>query len=237
MPSDGDEKLSYPTIKIPNKELPVEILLMDFDPNTTDSLEWIKLGFKPFAVRNILKYISKGGRFKNCQDLKKIYGIDTNFVEKILPHCKIENTNGKNEAVKSSDKLSEKININLADSLALKSLYGIGPKLSKRIVKYRDNLGGFHDIMQLKEVYGITDEVIANNINTLDASGPLRKININTSDFEAMSHHYYFDYKTSRLIINYRNQHGNFDSLTHLKKIKLLPDSIFEKIKPYCSIE
>jgi competence protein ComEA len=49
------------------------------------------------------------------------------------------------------------VEINTADSLSIVYLKGIGPGFTKRIMKYRAMLGGFHSINQLKEVYGMTD--------------------------------------------------------------------------------
>ena len=52
----------------------------------------------------------------------------------------------------------EIIELNVADTAMLKSIYGIGEKLSVRIVKYRKKLGGFYSVEQLKEVYGLRTE-------------------------------------------------------------------------------
>ena len=46
--------------------------------------------------------------------------------------------------------------LNEVDSVWLTSIHGIGPVLSKRLVKYRKLLGGFNSIDQLKEVYGLS---------------------------------------------------------------------------------
>lgn len=50
------------------------------------------------------------------------------------------------------------VDINTADSLALEGLPGIGPAFAKRILKYRTLLGGYVQVAQLKEVYGMPEE-------------------------------------------------------------------------------
>ena len=50
------------------------------------------------------------------------------------------------------------VNINTADSIELEKLPGIGFKLAARIIKYRKMLGGYVNVEQLKEVYGIPEE-------------------------------------------------------------------------------
>ena len=52
-----------------------------------------------------------------------------------------------------------KIELNKADSVELVKLRGIGPVLSKRIIRYRTSLGGkFHSVDELRNVYGLSEE-------------------------------------------------------------------------------
>lgn len=67
------------------------------------------------------------------------------------------NTNKKSSFSKGNGIVS--IDINTADTILLKSLPGIGSVYALRIVKYRNLLGGFIEIEQLKEVYGIKNEL------------------------------------------------------------------------------
>lgn len=50
------------------------------------------------------------------------------------------------------------ININTADENALGLIPGIGPKIAKRIVDYRDKNGEFSDISDIKRVNGIGEK-------------------------------------------------------------------------------
>lgn len=53
----------------------------------------------------------------------------------------------------------EKIDINNADAPTLKRLPGIGDKLSRAIIEYRESIGGFEHIRQLMEIEGIDEEL------------------------------------------------------------------------------
>ena len=50
--------------------------------------------------------------------------------------------------------------LNTASAEDLQRVRGIGPTLSERIVKFRTRLGGFSENDQLKEVYGLTEEIV-----------------------------------------------------------------------------
>lgn len=101
-----------------------------------------------------------------------------------------------------------KIELNRADSAQLEALPMIGPTLSQRILRYRNRLGGFYSIDQLKEVYGLRDscfEVIKTRVwvdTTL-----LERIDIQNCSLEVLGHHPYFGYKNAKIIIRYRQEH------------------------------
>jgi len=108
----------------------------DFNPNTADSLQWLKLGVKPWTIKTILSYKKKGGKFYKCEDLSKIYNLPDSTYQKILPYCNIPSKSkeekkrsgkGNPHNRKRSDKV---ININTATKEELISLWGIGPVVS-----------------------------------------------------------------------------------------------------------
>ena len=51
------------------------VVLAPFDPNRTDSVTFCRLGLPAWMAKNILRYRSKGGRFRNAEDFKKVYGL------------------------------------------------------------------------------------------------------------------------------------------------------------------
>ncbi len=134
-----------------------------------------------------------------------------------------------NQTTKAAD-------LNRVDSIWLRKIYGIGPVLSKRIIKYRDLLGGFHSINQLKEVYNLPEETIETLTRyvfiDLETS-PVEKININTSAFQEIALHPYFTFTVARAIVSYRQQHGAYNSLEDLKKIHLMNDTTYLRVQPY----
>jgi competence protein ComEA len=130
------------------------------------------------------------------------------------------------------------IELNSADSLSLVSLRGIGPAFATRIIKYRNLLGGFYKREQLLEVYGFTPEmlsIISDQIN-ID-SEKVNKININKADFNALKTHPYIKYNNAKLILNYRNAHGNYNSIDDIKNIHVISDTTYNKLSSYITIQ
>ena len=219
----------------------------NFDPNTISEKEWIELGVHSKTIATIKKYISKGGRFYKPEDLKKIWGLSTQKCDELMPYVKIESSVSLYPSKSTAPFISKtnyqikKVNvieINSADSLMIESLPGIGPALTKRIIAYRNKLGGFYTIEQLKEVWGLQDSVyqkikdrIIVNIETI------QKININLVSLDQLKSNPYIGYKLANSIINFRNQHGTFKSLEDIQKIILINDEIYNKISHYLVVE
>jgi competence protein ComEA len=99
-----------------------------------------------------------------------------------------------------------RININTADAGELKKLKGIGEKLSARIVRYREKLGGFYSIEQIKEVYGIKPETYKSIKSHIYCKGRIKKINVNKATFKELVRHPYLSYKEVKEIFKFRDK-------------------------------
>jgi len=215
-----------------------------FDPNGMSKEDWQRLGFSDKQIAVIKNYEAKGGKFYKKEDVAKIYSISEKDYERIAPYIVIEsykrkspenNLDTKEDKVYKPKQIAvQSVDINAADTSAFKQLRGIGSVLSARVVKYRDALGGFHDISQVGEVYGITQEVYEQIAPLLVVGRPnIKRLRVNTVTKEELTRHPYISKKQASLIVNYRSQHGSFASLDDLRKIPVLDDDFFRKIEPY----
>ena len=126
------------------------------------------------------------------------------------------------------------VELNSADSTTLQLLHGIGPAYARRIVKYRERLGGFVSTDQLMEVYGFTPELL-NRIRPylkLDTDH-LRKININTLTLKQLIKHPYMEYYFARDLVNLRSRGVTFSSPDDLRAIPSCSDTLIEQLLPY----
>jgi DNA uptake protein ComE-like DNA-binding protein len=224
--------------------------LFSFDPNTLDAEGWKRLGVRERAIQTIQKLVSKGFRFRKPEDIKRIFGLRPNEAERLLPFVNIagSNTSSPSQPFNNSNPsytassptaryVAKVIEINSADTSALISLPGIGSKLALRIINFRDKLGGFASVDQVRETYGLPDSTFQKVKGRLQCnSNSVRKFNINTADINTLKTHPYIKWNIANAIVNYRQQHGNYKSLDDLKKIVLIDTDTYDKIAPYLTL-
>jgi len=213
--------------------------LFHFNPNEITEREWTKLGVSEKTAKSIQKYISKGGQFRKPDDIKKIWGIPESLANTLIPFVQIpeDKSTYEKEFSKKNQQALSSIDINKADSTAWESLPGIGPTLARRIILYREKLGGFFELTQLLEVWGLQDSVLQKSKNRLVLGGEIKKIEINIATFEALKTHPYIGYKSANAIINYRNQHGNFKRLEDIQKIVQIDEKSYNRFMRYLTIK
>ncbi len=161
--------------------------LFSFDPNTASFDDLKNLGFSDRLSHRIMNYRTKGGTFKVKRDLLKLYGMDSSLVSRLYPLIELPEKitpAATHRFPVAATVRSTPFDLNLADSAQLIQIYGIGPTLTLRIIKYRDRLGGFISGDQLTEVYGL-DSVVIHRLKKRtfirDDFKP-RQINVNAAD-------------------------------------------------------
>ncbi|MFD2516189.1 ComEA family DNA-binding protein [Pontibacter locisalis] len=231
--------------------------LQPFNPNQLTVEQWQALGLPKFMGQRILNYRNKVGDFTYKAELGKIYGLPDSVYQVLYPYILLPDERpsryGRKQGVAGTTvptprpewatRPREKFvlapfNINAADTTQLKQIRGIGSKLSARIIKYRNSLGGFTDISQLKEVYGLQPDVVDSlqKYTFVSKSIVLNKISLNTATADELKTHPYISSNVARAIVAFREQHGNYDRVEDVRQVKLVTSEIFEKLKPYLII-
>lgn len=216
-------------------------VLFEFNPNTVSKEELIKLGLPLKTVFTWLHYVEKGGHFYKREDLKKLYTLSDKDYQRISPYVVLpgEIAHPVSRIAPSNlhtYKATRIIDLNIADTADLKSLPGIGSVLAERIIAFRNALGGFYSIDQLKEVYHLPDSTfdkIAARISV--NSSDVKKININQATYQDLSRHPYLR-PFAKAILQERKKRGTFRSLDQLQQIPLINEQKYRKIAPYLTI-
>lgn len=217
--------------------------LFYFDPNDLPVSAWRRLGFSDKQIAVIKNYENKGGRFYSKSDVAKMYSISKDAFNRIEPYLQFPEPPSKDNleykskriAADRNRKMLAPIDMNTADTTKLQELRGIGRVFAGRIVKFREALGGFHDILQVREVYGISEELFVSisPFLTLDRTRELEQLKINSATVEELAKHPYITWDNARLIVRYREQHGDFGGIGDLENIYALNTDFLSKIEPY----
>jgi DNA uptake protein ComE-like DNA-binding protein len=131
-------------------------------------------------------------------------------------------------------KKKQVLELNTCDSAALEGLPGIGPVLARRIIKYRNLLGGFASAGQLREVYGLSDStfnIISKRVKA--DSSKVVKINLNSADFKRLIRMPYLEKYDVTMILKFRELQGRIMSLDELIKNKILTPDKARKVSVY----
>ena len=215
-----------------------------FDPNTADSSQLLRLGLQPWQVRSVYRYRAAGGYFRKPSDFSKVRGLTVKQYRELEPYIKINidyqsaSSLFENERLHSRDTIryprkistSQRIAVNTADTNMLRRIPGIGIVYAKKIVAYRQRLGGFVDLSQLKEIEGFPESALQ---YMCIPDGYIRKINVNKLTLNQLKAHPYINFYQAREIVEYRRQRGYIKDVSDLS---LLPDftpEVIEKLQPY----
>ena len=189
-----------------------------FDPNTVSLADLQRLGLSERQAQSIENYREKGGRFRSKADFRKMYVVSDTLFARLEPYIEIA-----------------KLELNAADSTALVSLRGIGPWYARKILDYRDRLGGFVAPEQLLEIEGIDAERFAGFADgiTVDASR-IRRLDLWHASDTVLARHPYLGPKGARSIVRYRALYDSTRwTLPNLAAERVLSQENIEKLKKY----
>lgn len=208
-----------------------------FDPNKISSDSLVALGLGERVASRIGNYRAKGGHFRKKEDVAKIFGMDSLWYQRASQWMKFP----KVEKILSQLPKKQRLmlqDINIADTLQLQDVYGIGPALARRIVTFRDRLGGFLTMDQLKEVYGLDSIVVLRVKRQFEVKLNFipRLINVQTASMDDLIRHPYISRRQASAIVAYRSQHHGIDSIGQLLQVKVVDEPWLAKVRPYLII-
>lgn len=227
------------------KETSMPVVLQPFDPNVADSLQLRSLGIPGYVVRNILRYRAKGGTFRSEASFARIYGLDSALFLSLKPYLRFPD---RSAAERRQTEISPKseplfpvklpagtvVELNKADTALLKQIPGIGSGRARMIVAYRERLGGYVQVSQLRELPFWADSL--NVWFTCDVSS-VRKIQVNRFGLDRLRNHPYMNFYKAKAILEYRRKRGKIKGLSQLSLFQEFTEKDLERLSPYLSFE
>ncbi|MCR5037740.1 MAG: helix-hairpin-helix domain-containing protein [Bacteroidales bacterium] len=212
------------------------LVLFPFNPNTMTEEEGRRLGLTESQIRNVLNYRDKGGKFRIQSDLGRLYTISEEDYLRLEPYIDLPKQRQETLTASSSKKGKTyadsyddprpapreipHVELNTVDSATLVELPQIGPYIAMRIIEYRERLGGYADLEQMREVKGVDStrfDIITPYIETSDHEP--RKIDVNRDDFRTLVRHPYLNYEQVKRIFNQREKRGMIKNWKQLEAL------------------
>lgn len=224
-----------------------------FDPNTVDSLTLIQFGIKAWKVKNFLHYRAAGKVFRSAEDIGDTYGWTAEDVQRLTPYVRVGTAYQKRKETPRFEERKEhkeegakpvetkkfhtltKVDVNEADTAMLRRIPGIGEKISVAIVRYRQRLGGFHSVEQLREISIVSPELM--EWFTVSSSAAVQQIHLNKASFQALNSHPYITYEQTKSLLQYIRLYGEVKREETLMSTGIFTKEELERLRPYITYE
>ncbi|AUS05889.1 ComEA family DNA-binding protein [Pseudotamlana carrageenivorans] len=218
-----------------------------FNPNYMDDFKGAVLGMSTIEIDRLLDFRSQNQWINSSEEFQNVTQISDSLFEAISPYFKfpdwVKASRAKKEISNNFKGLktdAEKNDLNTATAIELQHVSGVGKVLSSRIVKYRNSLlGGFTDVVQLEDVYGLNLQVIQNITEQFVVKTPkvIHKIELNTATVNQLVTIPHIDYDLAHRIIEYRQLRSGYNGINELLKVKEFPVNKIKIIQLYLHLE
>ena len=239
---------SLSKISIENRRLKI----FPFNPNYITDYEGSQLGMSLVEIDKLLAFRKTGKFINSKKEFQNITTISDSLLNNISPYFKFpewvvkRNQNvelSTSRDIRSFAKKSKYIltstDLNIASKEDLKTINGIGEKLSDRIIKYRSKLQGFSTANQLYEVWGLSAEVVGKLLLVFKVVKlpNIQKSNVNTASFRELLKNPYIDYELCKKIFDYKDEVAELQDVSELKNIIGFPLELYDRIVLYLVAE
>lgn len=213
-----------------------------FNPNYISDFKGYTLGMSLEEIDRLYEYRAQNKWINSSEDFQKVTEVSDSLLNKISslfifpewaqrPAARKPESQGTSLPIKKSD-------LNTVTAEDLRRVNGVGEVLSKRIINYRESLGGFNHEIQLYDVYGLSPEVVERLNIQFSVFQPVQEEqDLNSISLIALSELPYFNYELARRVISYRDNNGKINSFEELVDLKGFPRDKLERIKLYLSID
>lgn len=210
--------------------------LYPFNPNFITDYKGYALGMTVAELDKLHAYRKQDKFVNSAPEFQAVTKVSDSLLRTMAPYFKfpawVTAKKGHPSFVPKAyqkENTREVLDINSASKEDLMAVYGVGDKLSDRILAQKASLGGFASMEQLADVWGLSPEVIdqLNRSFVVKSVANLKKININEATVKELAAFPFFRYALAKEIVIYRSMHGDL-SVEDLSKIKGFP---VEKIK------
>jgi len=223
------------SLKLNNKNYKPTIY--PFNPNFITDFKGYKLGMSVEEIDRLLAYRAQNKFVNSAAEFQVVTKVSDSLLKAISPYFKFPDwvkNNKKNSQEFAKNDFSKPgkiivLDINQATKEDLMKVYGIGDKISDRILEQKDKYGAFVSMEQMDDIWGLSPEVLEKLKSSFAVKSVTncKKININNASVKELTQFPFFRYQLAKDIVVFRTMKGDI-KIEDLSKIKGFP---LEKIK------
>ncbi len=218
-------------------------VIYSFNPNYITDFKGYQLGMSVEEIDRLLDYRAQGKFVNSAHEFQLVTKVHDTLLQKISPYFKFPDWVSKRNNTQTTSKKTavfvEIQDINKATEADLIKVHGIGEVLAKRIIQYRNKLGGFTLNQQIYEVWNLerktADKVLEQFV--VKEKPIIKKINVNTASFKEVLAIVYIDYDLCKKIFDYKREIAEYQSVEEFKKIDGFPLDKFDRIILYLDVK
>jgi competence protein ComEA len=220
--------------------------IFPFNPNFITDFKGYTLGMSAEEIDRLLVFRKENKWINSVEDFKQVTKVSDSLLNKISPHFKfpdwVNNLKSKTKYVKRGFKdktFKQKADLNIATHEQLEEVNGIGKAFSKRIIDYRNKLGGFTNDIQLYEVYGLNFQVTNSILKEFTVKTPkeIIKMNLNSISASDIATIPGISFDLAKRIWEYRILNERIKSFSELEHIEGLTKRKLQGIQLYLELE
>ena len=210
-----------------------------FAIDTASAAYLTALGFSPRQAEVMIRYREASGGIRTPEQFRRCYAVSDEMAERLLPYIIFDERGPQPEPPAASEAGSgsasgKPVEINSADSAALRSVRGIGERSVTEIMRYRELLGGYHSVEQIAELPCVTESNYEKILQQIYCdSCKITKIDINFADPKELARHPYVSAKALRKIVKQRKLKGGWSGIEEMTEDNIFTEEEAERLAPY----
>ena len=222
-----------------------------FNPNYMTDFKAYTLGLSPQEFDRLKDFRTKNQWVNSVADFKRVTKVSDVVLAEISPLFKfpewVNQPKSRSNGFKQDGRhkgftelpFNKKTDLNLATLSQLEKVSGIGKALSKRIIDYREKLGGFSADVQLYGVWGLHQDVVKRTLHVFTVKTPktVRPINLHKASASDIATIPGVSFDLAKEIWEFVVLRGRIESVSELEKIEGLSEAKLKLIQLYLSIE
>lgn len=217
-----------------------------FNPNYLTDYRAYKLGIGDSEFDKLLAFRAQGKFVNSAAEFQKVTGISDSLLAVLQVYFRFPDwvrqsqpTQQNSGPLVTPSVPIAKTDLNQADKQQLMRVYGIGDKLSDRIIAFRSRIGGFAADFQLYDIVGLDSVTVQNLMKSFTVMHPpaIEKRDVNTATYDELRAIPYLSNFLARQIITYRQNHGPINNLEELTKIQDFPTERLRSLSLYLYVK